>query len=295
VVRWAALVVVLFGVVVSPAGASTLGKGELLALGVQRGVPYAVVERESSSKPFTLVHGGRNTPFGIDGAEDPDFGLDADGGLAIVFDRGVSSGLEFDTAPADAPSQTTYAGRGTAAPKLDDGNLAYPDELGNAVDGATTLTGDAPLHRHLPLDAQDHVVLDLDQQRTDTQLKLLGPNAPVAPALHVDRLQDIDAALAIADEHAYVALAVNGRVLLATAPLQPQAEWTVTRIAAGTTGAPAIARVNGTTHVAYERKGTIYVDRRRLALGSDPRLADDGTRVFAGWTHENTALLARIR
>jgi hypothetical protein len=249
-----------------------------------------VLSRENATKPFLLVSGARRTPFGIAGAEDPDTD-----GTTIAFDRGVSSGLELLTVPVSDPGRVTSVGRGTAAPQVDGANLAYPDELGNAVDGPDTLTGDAPVHRHLPLDAAKGIVLDLDQQRGHTRLQLLGRDAPTAPALEVGRLQDVDASLAVADGSAYVALAVNGRVLLATAKLEENASWTVTRVATHTTGAPAVARLKGRTHVAYERHDEIYVDKRRQGLGAHPLLADDGTRMFAGWTHAHTAQLVRVR
>jgi hypothetical protein len=294
--RRVVVTVAIFLVTAAPAGAKTIGRGEMLALGVQSGKPYAVLARGNVDMPFMLVAGTKKTPFGIPGAEDPDIGPNSDGNLRIAFDRGVSSGLEFQAAPATAPNHARFAGRGTAAPQVDGANLAYPDEVGNAVDGPATLTTDAPLHRHVPLDAQQGIVLDLDQQRDATRLELLGANAPTAPAISVNRLQDIDASLAIGDDGtAYVALAVNGRVLLATAKLDTTARWTVKRIATHATGAPAIAHVNGKTHVAYERNKAIYVDSRRQGLGAHPLLADDGSRMFAGWTHDGAAELVRVR
>ena len=88
------------------------------------------------------------------------------------------------------------------------------------ISGDQRLTQDAPEHRHLPLDAAQGLVLDLDQRRTITQLRLLGPDAPNLPALSLPRLADVQASLAVGGTRAYVAYALDERIYLATADLE---------------------------------------------------------------------------
>jgi hypothetical protein len=181
-------------------------------------------------------------------------------------------------------------GLGTGPPQLSAGELAYPDRVGNAALADRPLTNDAPEHRHLPLDAAQGLVLDLDQQRTRTELRLLG--GPSRPLLSVSRLADVDASLTLDRGIAYVAYAIGGRTLLAT---QRGDGWSTRRIASGTTGRPALVRARGRTYVAYARNGAVRLDGTRIGAGGSPMLATDGTRVFAGYTHDEHAYLVRAR
>ncbi len=106
--------------------------------------------------------------------------------------------------------------------------LAFPDDDGNTALGhgvaEERLTATAPEERHLPLDVAADAegrafVLDLVQTRTRSELRLLGPQAPAAPAVAVGALRDIRATLAIDQGRAYVAFALNGRAHLAIAAL----------------------------------------------------------------------------
>ncbi len=302
--RWTSIALLCLAVP-APARAATpvaigSGPGGLLALAAQDGTAYAVIGRASAAHPLALVrtkgHGaGRAVPFGIAGAENVDAAPGPDG-VQIAWSRVVSSAFELSVTPASDPLASTVVGRGTGPPQLDAGEpvaLAYPDQLGDATLGALPLTDDAPWHRHVPLDAEAGLVLDLDQQRGETQLRLLGPGAPGAPALGVSRLTQIEASLTVAAGRAYVALAVSGRAFLATVALQPRATWHLKRVATGVTGRPAVARARGRTSVAYAIRGTIYLDGRRIGKGNRPYLAADGAALFAGWTRRDAALLVR--
>lgn len=286
-----ALIVVLWLAVPGVARAATpvkLGDKPLLALAAHDGAAYAVVESGEPASPLALVRPGqRPQAFGGPGAESPEIAVGTQG-VMVAWARQISSGLELFQTPAG----TTITA--TGPPQLDDdGTLAYPDRDGNVVKGDIRLTDDAPEHRHLPLDAARGLVLDLDQRRRLTQLKLLGPNAPNAPALSLPRLADVQASLAIANNRAYVAYALDERIYLATAPLQPQARWTTRKLANDGAGRPAIARTAKRTYVAFSKAGGVYLNGKRLGSGGRPYLATDGTEVFAGWTHEGGAVLMR--
>jgi hypothetical protein len=289
-----ALIVVLWLAAPSVAAAAAqvkLGNQPLLALAAHDGAPYAVIGSGDPASPFALVRpGARPQVFGGPGAESPE--LEAGpGGVEVAWARQVSSGLEILAGdPAGARRITT----GTGPPQLDgDGTLAYPDRDGNVVRGDVLLTDDAPEHRHLPLDAAGGFVLDLDQRRTITQLHLLGPDAPNLPALSLPRLADIQASLAVAAARAYVVYALDQRIYLATAELNPQARWNTRKLANDGAGRPAIARAGGRTYVAFSRAGGVYLNGKRLGNGGRPYLAGDGDDVFAGWTHEGGAMLTR--
>lgn len=273
-----------------------LGNGRLLALAARDGVGYAVIGRDDPSRPLALVRSsasaaGRPTAFGGPGAENVDMAA-GPGGVEIAWSRTVSSAFQYFTAPAQDVTHPHDAGLGTGPPQLDQGELAFPDRIGNAMLGDKSLTHDAPEHRHLPLDAAQGLVLDLDQQRRSTQMRLLGPGAPTRPVFSLARLADVDATLALAGGTAYVAYATGGSTFLAT---ESGDGWSTRRIAAGTAGRPAVVRANGRTSVAYTRNGAIYLDGTRLAVGGGPALAADGARVLAGWTHGGAAYLVRVR
>jgi hypothetical protein len=244
--------------------------------------------------PFALVRStgrgvGRATAFGTPGAENADVAV-GPGGVEVAWSRPVSSAFEYFLAPAGRPGDVTVEGLGTGPPQLAGGVLANPDSVGDATLGGEKLTADAPEHRHLPLDAAQGLVLDLDQQRTSTQLRLLGPDAPQRPILSVARLADVEAALTVSGGRPYVAFAIGGRAFLASASGDG---WSTRLIATGTSGRPAVARAGGRTYVAYARNGAVHLGRTRLGPGGAPQLAADGTRLLAGWTHRDTAMLTR--
>jgi hypothetical protein len=271
-----------------------LGDRPLLALAAQDGEAFAVIESGDAARPFAFVRtGGRPQVFAGPGAESPEIAAGTQG-IRVAWARQVSSGLELFEASADELADPARDSVGTAPPQLDDdGTLAYPDRDGNVVKGDQRLTQDAPEHRHLPLDAAAGIVLDLDQRRTVTQLRLLGPEAPNAPALSLPRLADVQASLAVAGDRAYVAYALEERIYLATADLDSQARWSTRRLANDGAGRPAVARAQGRTFVAFSRAGGVYLNGKRLGSGGRPFLATDGTDVFAGWTREGAAMLTR--
>jgi hypothetical protein len=293
--RWGLVLLVWLAVpAAAEAAPVAIGNGPLLALAVHDGVGYAVIERDSASKPLALVRSsgrgaGRAMPFGAPGAEYVDVAA-GPGGVEVAWSRPVSSAFEYFVAPAGDPADVSVKGLGTGPPQLDGGLLAHPDPAGDVAVGDERLTTDAPEHRHLPLDAADGLILDLDQQRTSTQLRLLGPDAPARPILSVGRLADVEATLAVAQGRAYVAYAIDGRAFLASASGDG---WSTRRIASGISGRPAVARAGGQTHVAYARNGAVYLGGTRLGPGGSPLLAADGTRLLAGWTHHGTAMLTR--
>jgi hypothetical protein len=213
--------------------------------------------------------------------------------VQVAWARQISSAFELWLAPEGDLRDAKRMGTSTGPPQLDGGVLAYPDSTGDAIRGGERLTQDAPEHRHLPLDAAQGLVLDLDQRRTLTQLRLLGPNAPNAPALSLARLADVQASLAVAGGRAYVAYALGERAYLATADLVPGARWTTKKIADDTGGRPAVARAAGRTLVAYSRAGGIYLNARRIGNGGRPLLASDGDAAFVGWTREGRAVITR--
>jgi hypothetical protein len=297
--RWGLVLLVWLAVPAAVAQAAApvkLGSGRLLALAARAGVGYAVIGRNDPSRPLALVRSngsgaGRPTAFGGPGAENVDMAA-GPGGVEIAWSRTVSSAFQYFTASAQDIAHPKDAGLGTGPPQLDQGRLAFPDRVGNATLGGDVLSHDAPEHRHLPLDAAQGLVLDLDQQRRSTQLRLLGSGAPTSPILSLARLADVDATLAVANGTAYIAYATGGRTFLAT---QNGDAWSTRTIAAGTAGRPAVVRANGRTSVAYARNGAVYLDRTRLAAGGGPALAADQGRIFAGWTHGAAAYLVRAR
>jgi hypothetical protein len=304
--RWASIALLCLAVPAPARAAAPIavghGPGGLLALAAQDGTAYAVIGRAGAARPLALVRStgrsaGRAVPFGIAGAENVDAAAGPDG-VQVAWSRVVSSAFELSVTPARDPLRSTVVGRGTGPPQLDAGEptaLAYPDQVGDAVLGLQTLTADAPVHRHVPLDAEAGLVLDLDQQRGETQLRLLGPGAPARPAVTVPRLTDLDASLAVVAGRVYVAFAISGRAFLARAPLQSCASWRLERVATGVTGRPAVARHAGRTYVAYAKRGTIYLQGTRIGKGNRPYLAAGGRVLFAGWTHRDAAMLVRAR
>ncbi len=292
-----ALFVVLWLGVPGVAGAAVpvkLGDRPLLALAAGGGEAYAVIESGDPGSPLALVRpGGRPQAFGGPGAESPEIAAGAQG-VRVAWARQISAGLELFDTSADALTGVRSATTGTAPPQLDDdGTLAYPDRDGNVISGGRRLTLDAPEHRHLPLDAAQGLVLDLDQRRTITQLRLLGPNAPNLPALSLPRLADVQASLAVGGTRAYVAYALDARIYLATAELNAQARWSTRKLTNDGAGRPAIARTARRTYVAFSRAGGVYLNGKRLGSGGRPFLAADGDAVFAGWTREGAAVLTR--
>lgn len=297
-----ALFVVLGLAVPGVARAATpveLGDTPLLALAARDGTAYAVIGSGDAASPFRFASTNMRTmavsgPFASPGAESPEIAAGPEA-IRIAWARQISAGLELLETPSDELSGAQRVATATAPPQLDgDGTLAYSDRDGNVVKGDDQLTNDAPEHRHLPLDAAEGLVLDLDQRRTITQLRLLGPNAPNLPALSLPRLADVQASLAIAGSAAYVAYALDERIYLATAELNAQARWTTRKLSNDGAGRPAIARTARKTYVAFSRAGGIYVNGKRIGNGGRPQLATDGTEVFVGWTREGGAMLAYV-
>jgi hypothetical protein len=296
-----ALIVVLWLAAPSVARAAApveLGDEPLLALAAYDGEAFAVTGSGEPARPFALVRadvrvGSVSAAFGGPGAEGPEIAAGAQG-VRIAWARQISAGLELFETPLDELTNPARDSVGTAPPQLDDdGALAYPDRDGNVMRGDERLTQDAPEHRHLPLDAAAGFVLDLDQRRAITQLRLLGPDAPNLPALSLPRLADVQASLAVAGDRAYVAYALDERIYLATADLGPAARWSTRKLTNDGAGRPAIARAGGRTYVAYSRVGGVYLNGRRLGSGGRPYLATDGNIVVAGWTREGAAMLTR--
>ena len=136
-------------------------------------------------------------------------------------------------------------------------------------------------------------MLDLDQRRTITQLRLLGPDAPNAPALSLPRLADVQASLAVDGGRAYVAYVLDERVYLATAELDPGARWRTRRLAA-TAPAARRSRARAAARTSPTRAPAASTSTASaLGNGGRPPLATDGTGVFAGWTRGGAAMLIR--
>ncbi len=221
------------------------------------------------------------------------------------------------------PGAETLIGKGTGPAQLAniDGRplLAYPDRLGNAATSEGALTADAPDVRHLPLDLAGDttpLVLDLAQTRRTSLVRVLGADAPRAPVLSLARREDVEGTLVVDDGTLYVGLLRGARAFLYSAPLRPDARWSVRRLPGpgGGAGAPAVARVDGTTYVAYgqgARRRDIYLAKvgnttRVTHLTDDPlddsrpliATTDQGD-VYVGWTRERrgaetgTALLMK--
>jgi hypothetical protein len=303
--RWALVALMWIGLA-APARAATpvvvgRGPGGLLALAAAGGTSYAVIGRRDPDSPLALVHGGATTPFGGPGAENPVV-AGGPGGVVVAWSREVSSELEYSAAPAGDPADARVLGTGTAPPRLavgDGPQLACPDRNGDVTLGGVRLTADAPEHRHLPLAVAGTLVLDLDQRRAATQLRVLGADAPGLPVVSLASREDLEATLAVDDGHAYVAFVRGGRAFLASAELRPGARWSTRLLAADVVGTPAVARAEGRTYVAFARRGDVYLSRggggaERLGGGGRPLIAADASRVLVGWSRADTALLVRV-
>jgi hypothetical protein len=285
------------------AGPVVLGSGPrgLLALAAQDGTAFAVIGASDAARPFALVRSsgrgaGAPVAFGEAGAENADVDAGPDGPV-VTWSREISSAFELSLVRADDLARPQEVAEGTGPPHVDAQaaapRLAYPDLTGDVMFGAARLTDDAPEHRNLPLDARQGLVLDLDQQRDATQLRVLGDQAPTQPVVSLASLEGLDASLAADEAHVYVAFVRAGRAFLATAERRPTARWSTRRLADGASGRPAVARAGGKTHVAYARHGEIHLDDETLGAGSRPLLAADGGDVLVGWTRGRTALLVR--
>jgi hypothetical protein len=303
--RWALVALIWIGLVApAPAHAAVIGSGPggLLALTAAGGTSYAVLGGRDPNRPLALVRGGgAPVSFGAPGAQSPALAA-GPGGVLVAWSREVSSGLEYSFAPAGDPSEARILGTGTGPPRLAVGDgpvLAFPDRNGDATLAGRPLTEDAPAHRHLPLDATADLVLDLDQRRAATQIRLLGEDAPEQPVISLARREDLEATLAVDGERAYVAFARAGRAFLASAELRADARWSTRLISSEVTGAPAVARAGGRTYVAFARRGDVYLSHgsgaERIGSGGRPLLAADADRVLLGWTRGDDALLVAAR
>jgi hypothetical protein len=198
--------------------------------------------------------------------------------------------------------------------------IAYPDDDGDVVLGATPLTQTGPLLRHAPLDAAaGPLILDLAQSRTRTELRVLGAQAPAAPVVSTRGLKAIEATIARDDDRIYVAYRSGDRLTLASAPATAGGRWSRRRLRTRgrLNGAPAIARTGLRTVVATSQRvgGTYaiflttagpagtFLDRLTSPRGADlAPLAATGPdgRVYVAWTHRarggarRTAKLRRV-
>jgi hypothetical protein len=293
-------------------------RGGLVALAAGSGSAYAVVSTRARAKPFRLVRsdGRRATSlgaFGVPGADYADVAAGAAGPL-VVFARPTTDGYAYESAGFGASERL---GEGTGAPVLGlDGTTriaAYPDDDGDAAisrDGATTiLTRTGPALRTTPLDAVvaggSPLVLARVQSRSRSQLRVLGPGAPIAPVVSVPGLRPLEATIARDGEGIYVAYRDGARrLVLASAGPRPAARWSHRRLRVRGTlnGAPAVARSGLRTLIATsQRTGRRYrillttvgpagavLDRLTRSGGSDlAPLAASGPdgHVYVAWTH----------
>lgn len=304
----------------------------LQALTVAGGAAYAVVGSGDRAAPFALVRSdGRASwapqPFGERGAEFPDAATGPGDAVLVSWSRPLSNGESYAVAGAPlapgspfGPAQAIATGTGPGRLALDPGGepvLAYPDGQGDAAlaRGGTEqrMTASAPELRHLPLDlAVDAeggaLVLELVQTRRHSELRLLGPGAPTAPAVSVDELRDVPATLAVDGGRAYVAFLLDGRVRLAIAALEPGAGWWSRRLPGrgGGSGAPAVLRTAGQTLVVYTQRqrhgrGDVFLSTERPGRLATRRLtrtrADErgpfaaagaGGELYVGWSRGRT-------
>jgi hypothetical protein len=328
-------------------GAVSLGgaPGGLEALAVAGGAAYAIVDSGDANAPFALVrcdgaNAGPPRSFAERGAEFPDLVSGPGDSLVVSWGRPLSNGARYvvagaPTAPGAAfgPVQSLVNGTGPGRLALDPAGtplLAFPDADGNtALLNAgiqERMTATAPEERHLPLDVAVDAeggayVLELAQTRRRSELRLLGPNAPTAPVVSIGALRDVRATLAIDGRRAYVAFALEGRVRLAIAALEPGAAWWSRRLPGrgGSSGAPVVLRSGGSTFVAYTQRqrhgrGDVFLAtegrdplqiRRLTRTRADERgpfaAAGAGGELYVGWSRGNalrgpaTALLQRLR
>ena len=291
--------------------------GPVVALAAGPGAVYSVVGTGNRNVPFRLTRGSRPlATFGSRGAEYADVAVGPDGPVT-VFARPTSTGFAYEAGLA-------RLGEGTGPPVLTlDGAapvVAFPDDDGDVVLGASPLTQTGPLLRHAPLDVTDGpLILDLARSRTRTELRVLGPGAPAAPVVSAAGLRPIEATIARDDHRLYVAYRAGNRLTLASAPATPQGRWSRRRLRTRgpLNGAPAIARtglrtvvatsqrVNGTYAIFITTAGPAgtFLDRLTIPRGSDlAPLAATGPdgRVYVAWTHRQkgrarrTAKLRRV-
>jgi hypothetical protein len=342
----AALALTLAAVTPARAALSLGGAPDgLQALAVAGGAAYAVVSSGDRATPFALVRSdgrvfGAPQPFGERGAEFPDVGAGTGGAVLVSWSRPVSQGDRYAVAAAPlapgapfGPAQAMATGTGPGRLALGPGDepvLAYPNGQGDAAlarGGAEQpLTASAPELRHLPLDlavdAEGRAfVLELVQTRGHSELRLLGPGAPTAPAVSVDELRDMRATLAVDGGRAYVAFLLDGRVGLAIAALEPGAAWWTRNLPGrgGGSGAPAVLRTTGQTLVVYTQRqrhgrGDVFLStegpgplatRRLTRTRADERgpfaAAGVGGELYLGWSRGRalhgsaSAVLERLR
>ena len=335
------------GVVGEARAAVSLGGGPdgLEALAVAGGAAYAVVDSGDASAPFALVRSdgaraGAPQRFAERGAEFPDLASGPGDSLVVSWGRPLSNGDRYVLAGAPtAPGapfgavQSLVSGTGPGRLALDAAGaplIAFPDSDGNTAllrDGTQEgMTATAPEERHLPLDVAVDAegrafVLDLVQRRRRSELRLLGPDAPVAPVVSVGALRDMRATLAVDGGRAYVAFALAGSVRLAIAVLNPGAAWWSRRLPGrgGASGAPAVLRSGPSTFVAYTQRqrhgrGDVFLAtegpnplriRRLTRTQADERepfaAAGAGGELYVGFSRGNAlrgpanAMLERLR
>lgn len=290
-----------------PAGASgagKLGRGKAHAITAHDGQAWVAVESGPASDPYALVRtsGGRGTEERFFGARDaifPTVAAGPAGRVHFLFGRSISGGERYwlgrGVDDPEAVGHGTGPGRLWVGP--DGPQLAYPDREGDATLDGAKLTFDAPHRRHLPLDLESGLVLDMAQTRKVTELRVLGEGAPKAAVDVASKRRALSGTLAVDGDRLFVAYTKRGRAYIAQAALDPEARWTRRRLpgGGGSSGSAAVVRAKGRTYVAYSQQGEMYVydgrlrrlTRSRGSDGSPVAAGDAGGSVFVAWTRRS--------
>ena len=318
-------------------------RGGLVALAAGPGTAYAVVATRARAKPFGLVRSDgsgakRFGAFGVQGADYADVAAGA-AGPVVTFSRPTSNGYAYESAAATAAGFGAAAvlgeGTGPAVLGLDGASRVaiFPDDDGDAAisvrrasgeSSVLALTATGPALRHTPLDAVvaggRALVLDRVQSRRRSELRMLGPDAPVAAVVSARGIRPLEASIALDGERVYVAYRDGARrLVLASAAPHAGARWSHRRlrVRGPLNGAPAVARVGLRTVVATSQRirgryriflttvgpAGAFLDPLTRSGGSDlAPLAATGPddRIYVAWTHRSsgharrTAVLRRV-
>jgi hypothetical protein len=271
---------VLLALPAPAAGAVRIGEdGEAYALAVAHGSALAVVESGDRTLPFDLV---RSTGAGVSvvggfgelDSEFPSVAAGDDGRAFAGWGLPVSGGYALRVAPVSALDEPLDGVPGTGPGRLAVGAadvlLAYPDRDGNAAlstlstdrraaaEAPLALTSTAPFRRHLPLGVAavegGALVLDLIQERSRTELRVIGPGAPAAPILSLPALRHVPARMDVRDGRIAVGYLVSGRARVAVARLGGAWARRSLRGEGGGDGAPAPMIAGGSVSVAYTQR-----------------------------------------